>query len=213
MPQIKNAEIWFAKVDPKRPNRKFNKKNPTWEVQLRTRDKAQKKEWQEMKLPVKTIDPDDDSGVYYRVNLRKKTIKADGEPASPVEVVYGDMKPADPATIGNGSIANIRIYQYDYENEDGQKGVASVLMGIQLRKHVRYTPKAYDDEFTETETEIIEAEDEEDETSSEAGDDSDGTDDGDGEVPADADEDGDEEAPAPKKTPSLKKPAPKDKFD
>ena len=33
---LKNCELWFAKLDPKRPNRKFNPENPTWEIQLRT---------------------------------------------------------------------------------------------------------------------------------------------------------------------------------
>ena len=194
MPLFKDVEFWFAKVDPARPSTKFNKKNPTWEVQLRTTDRAQRKEWIEGGLRVKDIVPDD-GDPYFRVNLRKRTIKADGEKADPVEVVYGNMKPVDPKTIGNKSRGNVRVFQYDYENEDGVKGVANVLMGIQLTKHIMYTPPPRDDEFGEDETEIIdeppEDEEEAEETSSES----------DEEV---------EETPK-KKTPTV--PKKKDKFD
>jgi hypothetical protein len=205
MPQIKNAEIWYAKVDPKRPNRKFNKKNPTWEIQIRTTDKNVKKRWDEMHLPVKRIVPEDDDGnptgdPYWRVNLRKRTIKSDGEAAAPVEVCYGDMSPVDPGTIGNGSLGNVRIYQYEFDN-DGEKGIASVLMGIQLTKHIRYTPKNRDDDFEETETEIVE--EEESEENVEEGGEEDTT----GEQPSDEEtaEEVEEKAPAKKPTPSLKK--------
>jgi hypothetical protein len=211
MPLIKNAELWFAKVDPDRPNRKFNKKNPTWEVQLRTKDKAQKKEWEAQGLSVKTIDPDDDSGIYYRVNLRKRTIKADGEPSSPVEVIYGNKKPCDPTTIGNGSIGNVRIYQYPFENEAGEKGTASVLMGIQLTKHIMYTPKARDDDFEEEETEIIEEEEsEDDESSPEAAPDEEESGE---EAEGEAEEEAEVEEKPKAKAPSIKKPVAKDKFD
>jgi hypothetical protein len=205
MPLIKNAELWFAKVDPDRPNRKFNKKNPTWEVQLRTRDKAQKKEWENMGLSVKTIDPDDDTGIYYRVNLKKRTIKADGEASGPVEVIYGNKKPADPKSIGNGSIANVRIYQYDYDDEEsGKKGTASVLMGIQLVKHIMYTPKERDDDFEEVETEIVDEPEAEEETL-----DPDSGDAADEDEQPETEEEADEK-PKPK-APSPKKPA--GKFD
>jgi hypothetical protein len=155
---IKNAEIWYAKLNPKRPNRNLNKDAPTWEVQIRTKDKAVKKMWQEMNLNVTLVEPDDDSGVYYRVNLKKKSVKKDGEPAKPVELVDGRLKPIDPDTIGNGSIANVRVFQHDYEFQ-GKKGIASVLMAVQLVKHIVYVPKEGDGErFEETDTETIEPE-------------------------------------------------------
>jgi len=53
MPIINNASIWFAKLDPKRPNNKFNKTNPTWECQIRTESKEVKKE--EKKKPQMTL--------------------------------------------------------------------------------------------------------------------------------------------------------------
>ena len=151
---LKDCEIWFAKVDPKRPNSKFNKKNPTWECQIRTTDKAVKKYWEELQLPVKAVVPDE-GAPYFRVNLRKKSIKEDGEPASPIKVVNGSLDAVDPNSIGNGSIGNLRIFQYEYPKEGGGKGTASVLMGIQITKHILYKAKPRDDDFGMEDTEVI----------------------------------------------------------
>jgi len=152
---IKNVELYFCKVNPKRPNAKYNKKNPTWECQIRTTSKDQKKEWEALNLSVKAIVPDDDSAPYYRVNLRKKSIKEDETAASPVKVVNGALQEIDPDTIGNGSIGNVRVFQYEYPREGGGRGIASVLMGIQVTKHIVYTPKPRDDDFAETDTETV----------------------------------------------------------
>ena len=155
MPVIKAVEIWYPKLDPERPNARYNKKNPTWELQLRTIDKVVKKMWEdELNLNVKAIIPDEGAS-YFRVNLKKRTIKADGTNAAPVDVVNGAKEQVDPKSIGNGSIANVRIYQYEYPKEDGTKGIASILMGVQLIKHIVYVPKPFDDDFEEEETEVI----------------------------------------------------------
>jgi len=161
MPIINNASIWFAKLDPKRPNNKFNKTNPTWECQIRTESKDVKKEWEAMHLPVKAIVPDE-GPPYFRVNLRKKSIKVDKEPASPVRVVNGALEEIDPNTIGNGSVGNIRIFQYDYVKKDGTPGVVSVLMGVQITKHLVYKAKPRGDEFESTETETVDPPEDED---------------------------------------------------
>ena len=141
---IKNAELWFAKLNPSRPNATFNKENPTWEVQIRTRDKAQAKSWKEMNL--KVTPGEDDDGVFYKANLKKKSKKRDGEPQAPVKVVSGDLEELDPNIIGNGSVANVRIFQYDYE-VGGRKGVASMLMAVQVTTLNEYRPKPREDEF------------------------------------------------------------------
>lgn len=154
MPVLNNCELFHARLNPKRPNDKFNKKNPTWEIQIRTGDKAVKKQWEEMELPVKAIVPDE-GDPYFRVNLRKKSFKEDGEKSSPVSVVDGKLEAVDPDTIGNGSIGNVRIHQYTFKREDGSSGKASVLMAVQLTKHIVYTRKPYDDAFAETETEVV----------------------------------------------------------
>jgi hypothetical protein len=154
---IKQAELHYVKCDPKRPNAKFNKKNPTWECQIRTTEKGVAKAWEEMNLPVKAVIPDE-GPAYWRVNLRKKSIKeADGEKSNPVEVLDGHKKPLDPNTIGHGSVGNVRVYQYEYKKEGGGKGVTSVLMGIQVTKLLEYEPTARDDEFEEAEMEVVKA--------------------------------------------------------
>ncbi len=155
---IKDCELWFVKADPKRPSNKFNKENPTWETQIRTTSKEVKKYWESLGLAAKAVVPDE-GAPYFRVNLRKKSIKNDGERASPVKVVNGHLEDIDPNTIGNGSIGHVRIFQYEYEKATGGKGIANVLMGIQVTKHIVYTAKARDDDFGMTDSETINPED------------------------------------------------------
>ena len=155
---LRKCSLFFAKLDPKRPNAKYNKANPTWELQIRTTDSAQKKEWEGHGLKVKAVLPDDGSAPYWFVNLRKKSIKVkDNEPAGPVDVKDGELNDIDPNSIGNGSVGNVRIFQYEYESGD-TSGKASVLMGVQVTTHIVYTPKPrdHDDEFTaDGPTEVI----------------------------------------------------------
>ena len=159
MPILKDCEIHYLKADPDRPNRKYDKENPTWEVQLRTRDKVQKAEWKALDLPVKDVIPEDGSPAYTKVSLRKRTIKKDKTEASPVEVVDGKKKPVDPNTVGNGSMANVRIFQYEFPKKGGGTGTASVLMGLQITKHIKYVPKPREDDFDDDEeTEVVEPE-------------------------------------------------------
>jgi len=148
---IKNVELWYPRLDPKRPNNKFNKERPTWEVQIRTTDKKVKAEWTKLNLQPKTVD-DDDKGIYYSVTLRKKSKKADGSENEPVRVVNGSLEAIDPRSIGNGSVGNVRVFQYEY-GED--KKIANMLMSIQITKLKEYVPKAAEDEFEMTETEVI----------------------------------------------------------
>jgi len=135
---ISNAELFFAKLDPASPNASFNRDNPTWEVQIRTRDKATAKGWKDMNLRVQP--KEDDDGIYYAANLKKKSKKRDGSDMAPVNVVAGDLSPIDPKTLGNGSIGNLSVYQYEY-NVNGSKGIASMLMGVQITTLNEYTPR------------------------------------------------------------------------
>jgi len=154
---ILNAEMHFCRVNPKFPN-KYDPENPTWEVQIRTTDKAVKKEWETLGLPVKAIVPDDDQPPYFRAMLRRKSKKKDGTDNTPVEVVDGECNPLDPSVIGNGSIANIRIWQYEYpdKTKPGQMKKASILSAIQVTTLVEstYVPKERE-EFTPTKTNVV----------------------------------------------------------
>lgn len=148
---LKNVELWFAKLDPKRPNNRFDSAKPTWEVQIRTRSKTQAKEWKDLKINVK---PDeDDDGVFYKATLKKKSKKRDGEPQAPVNVVTGSLEELDPNLIGNGSKGNVRLFQYDYEIA-GRKGVASMLMAVQVTELNEFRPKPREDDFEMAEMKV-----------------------------------------------------------
>lgn len=180
---INNAEIWFCKLDPKRPNAAFNKKAPTWELQIRTTDPEYKKYLDGLNLNTKLIIHKDgekegepvlteDGKKQWRVNLKKPSKKSDGTPAAPVKVVNGSLEDIDPNTIGNGSIANVRVFQYEYskEGKGGKKeeGIASMLMAVQLKKHIVYHPKPREDDFEMTETETVQPPDPEEDDESDS---------------------------------------------
>ena len=197
MALLKNCELHYIKCDPKRPNASFNKKNPTWEAQIRTTDLEQKKEWDALGLKPKLLvgkEGEENEGEpiltadgkkQWRVNLKKKSITKDGTAASPVKIVNGSLEDIDPNSVGNGSTGNVRIYQYEFDQEGKkEKGVASVLMAIQLKRHVVYIPKVRDDEFEMEDTETINP------------------------APQDGDDDGDG-APAAPSAPKVSSPAPK----
>jgi hypothetical protein len=159
---LNNVKLYFVKCDPKRPNAFYNKENPTWEVQIRTHDRVQAKEWESQGIPLKVVIPDpekDDAetvkaGPYWKTVLRKRSKKKDDDgnltiANGPVEVMDGHLNDIDPNTIGNGSIGNLRIFQYDYPKGEGT-GTATVLMGIQVTTHKLYTPTR--ETFGQTET-------------------------------------------------------------
>jgi hypothetical protein len=147
---LNNCAIFYAHLDPNRPNTKFSKKSPTWDIQIRTTSKEQRKEWIAAGLRVKDVIPDGDEPPYFSATLRKKCVKADLSPGEPPELVDAELNPIDPRTIGNGSIGNVRIFQYEFSGTNEQtgepiSGLASVLMGVQLIEHVVYTPKPRDE--------------------------------------------------------------------
>jgi len=166
---IENVEIHYIKLDPTRPNGRFDPENPTWEIQIRTRDPQVAQQWRELNLSVKDIIPTvANVAPYHRVNLKKKSKKRsktnnnpDGsfimEPSQPVTVVNGHLQSIDPNTIGNGSMANVRVFMREYRKDgESHASFTPVLMSLQLVKHLMYTPK-FDpaDEFAMAETEVV----------------------------------------------------------
>jgi hypothetical protein len=148
---LSNVELFFAKLDPANPNSRFDKENPTWEVQIRTKDKAVAKFWKENNL---RVTPDEnEEGVFYRANLKKKSKKRDGSDMAPVNVVAGDLSPIDPSTIGNKSIGNLSLFQYEY-NVSGKEGIASMLMGVQITTLNEYKPAPKQGGFAPTEFKV-----------------------------------------------------------
>jgi hypothetical protein len=157
MTVVNNAELWFARLDPKYPNDKFNKDNPTWEVQIRTKDRKVAKLWKDEYSLKTTQELDADDKPYWKSNLKRRSKKANGEALSPVEVVDGDLNPVDPRTIGNGSIGNVSLFQYESKSEAAKGKIISMLKKIQLTKHIVYDPPKKD-EFAKTKTEVVKAE-------------------------------------------------------
>lgn len=165
MALLSNVEISFVRCDPKFPNAKMDKKNPKWECRISTTDPAQREEWLAKGVKAKLVvekegSPNEgepilkDGKRQWSTVLSKRSKKSSGEAQSPVEVVDGNKEPVDPNTIANGSIANLRLYQYDYEKADGTPAKANVLMGIQLVRHIvrKVTPR---EEFGVVDTEVI----------------------------------------------------------
>lgn len=168
---MRNVELYFVKCDPQNPNARLNKENPTWEVQCRTSDPAQRDEWAAIgiraKLMVHKENAKNEAGEdisgepvlnengkkQWKINLKKRSLDKKKQPAQPVKVVNGALDPIDPNSIGNGSIGNIKIFQYEYTKADGTNGLAPVLMEIQITKHIVYKRKpgeSFDQETTET---------------------------------------------------------------
>ena len=151
---LNNAELYYVQMDPKRPAKAKDKNKPDyWVCQVRTTDKEVKKAWQEANINATAVVPDEGEP-YYKVSFKRNTINAKGEEAECPEIVNGNLDTVDPTTIGNGSIGNIRLFQHKYEAGDGfAAGISSVLMGLQLTKHIIYVKDK--EEFSKTETEVI----------------------------------------------------------
>lgn len=158
---LKNVKVNWVKLDPERPV--LNKMDPMkpkkqWEVQIETEDKVVRKEWIDLGLKVKTVreDPSDDESkiLKYTANLRKMATK-DDKPAPPVQVVDAKGNDFDPNMVGNGSIANIRLFQSSYE-ADGIQKTRNTLMGLQMVKVLKYISKPMENfDDLDTETEVI----------------------------------------------------------
>ncbi len=150
---LKNVAVYFARLRPDFPN-KYNADEPAWTLEIRTTDKAVRKLWMDSKIRVTTVDPDD-GALYYKATLRRKTIGKGGKALEPVKVVNGHGVDIDPGSIGNGSICNIRIYQYDSVNpKSGEAVRVSMLCAVQVVKHIIYSAPPRED-FDETDYEVI----------------------------------------------------------
>lgn len=160
---LKNCELWWVKCDPANPDRKFEKKG-MWTVQLRTTDPTQRKQWRELglktKLQTKRNEEDEDVPVLtpegkkqWQVILQKRCFNAKGQETEPVKVVDGQLNDIDPRTVGNGSVGNVRIFQYPSKKNEGE--MVSMLMAIQVTKLKVYEPRSAEDSFDFEETEII----------------------------------------------------------
>ncbi len=131
---IRNAELFWAKLD--QPVNPFNAPQPHWELQIRTRDKAEAKVWRDTHGMNATL-KEDNEGSFYQVNLKRKAFSRDGDPRDPVKVVDAQLMPLDGAILGNGSIGNVQVDTYTYKM-NGQEGTGFSLKAVQVTRLVEY---------------------------------------------------------------------------
>jgi len=116
-----------------------------WELQMATTDKAVADEWTSNHFNVKPVldaDKNPVSPAKYSVNLKRKAMKADNNPNTPVRVVDSSKQELSTdarASIGNGSVGNVMIYQYAYDAM-GNKGIANSLTAVQVTDLKEYNP-------------------------------------------------------------------------
>jgi hypothetical protein len=130
---IRNATFFWAKLD--QPVNPFNAPQPHWELQIRTRDKAEAKGWKDQGMNA-TLKEDND-GTFYQVNLKRKAFTNKGDPRDPVKVVDGQLMPVDGSTLGNGSEGHVQIDTYNY-TMNGVDGIGFSLKAVQVTKLVEY---------------------------------------------------------------------------
>jgi hypothetical protein len=150
---LKNIEIHWPQLD--KPESKYNPQNPRWTMQCRTYDKALSKQVKAMGVKVEAEELPDGTE-YWRFSLGKNTVsKTTGNKNPPVEVLDGNLQPIPSKSIGNGSIANVRVLEWEDKNKAGVSAGA-ILMAVQITKLIPYVAKGIDKEsFEVTETEIV----------------------------------------------------------
>ncbi len=103
-----------------------------FEVQAATTDAAKAQELRDNHFNVKEKD-----GVFT-VSLKRNAKKRDGSDNGKVRVVDGNKAPIENTmNIGNGSVGNIIVWQYPYD-QMGRKGVSGSLTAIQITDLVEY---------------------------------------------------------------------------
>jgi len=136
--KISDVTINYPKLE--RPVNPFGTEQ--YELQIATADEAKVQELEANYINFRRKDGKlvkDDKGMFT-ANLKRKANRADGTPNGKVRVVKADLTPMESlTTIGNGSVANVIVFQYPYDTA-GRKGVGSSLTAIQITDHVVYSP-------------------------------------------------------------------------
>ncbi len=127
--RIDNVQLNWAKLD--KPVSPFG--TPQWEVQAVITDKKLANALMKEHFNVKEKDGS------FIIPLKRKALKKDGSPNNPPQVVDAKLKPLDPNVIGNGSIGNVMVYQYEYDMM-GRQGVGTMLSGVQVTHLEVYNP-------------------------------------------------------------------------
>lgn len=153
---------WF-KLSEQYPAPAFGDSGPKWEFIGVAKNKAQADEWKALNIRVKAAEVD--GRIEYTAKFQKaclKRLKAGQdvqEKNKAPKVVNGSLKEIDPQTLANGSVVNIEIFQHPFEVKSDKpggptkKGISTILMSVQVVKHVVYVAKPREGfDMTETET-------------------------------------------------------------
>jgi len=145
--KILDVTINYPKLD--KPVNPFGAEQ--YELQIATADETKVQELEENYIKfrrkdgklVKTMQKDkngNEIGEMFTAGLKRKAHKANGESNGKVRVVNSDLSEMEEVTtIGNGSKANVIVFQYPYDTA-GRKGVASSLTAIQITDLVVFSP-------------------------------------------------------------------------
>lgn len=127
---IKNVKLFWARLD--EPTAPFG--TPLYDVQLRG-TKPQRKTMQSLGLKMRMED-----GVEV-TNVTRKATNAKGDSIT-IPVVDKELNPVDPKAIGNGTVANVKLFTYPYKTSDGREGEKTILMAIQVVDLVEFDATA-----------------------------------------------------------------------
>jgi len=130
---VKDVELHWAKLET--PVDPFKTGERLWEVQIRTADEEVAKKWaKEYYINAKK----DDEG-FWKANVKRKELNGKGETNKAPDVLGRSNQPISASNIGNGSIGDLKLFQYPYDVA-GRKGVASMLSAVRITDLKEYAP-------------------------------------------------------------------------
>ena len=130
---LKDVELHWAKLET--PVDPFKTGERLWEVQIRTADEEVAKKWaKEYYINAKK----DDEG-FWKANVKRKELNGKGETNKAPDVLGRSNQPISASNIGNGSIGDLKLFQYPYDVA-GRKGVASMLSAVRITDLKEYAP-------------------------------------------------------------------------
>jgi hypothetical protein len=132
---VKDVELHWAKLDA--PVDPFKTGEKVWEVQIRTDDENVAKSWAKDYF----INAKKDDEGHWKANIKRKELNRKGESNQPPVVLGRDNQPMPSGNIGNGSIGDLKLFQYPYDVA-GRKGVSSMLSAVRVTNLKEYTPSS-----------------------------------------------------------------------
>lgn len=137
---IRGTAYW-AKVVGK-PVKAYNPGEFEWTIDVAI-DEATRKALAKAGLGDRVKNKGDDRGDF--IQFKRKSVKADGEPAKPIAIVDSKGQPWDDKTlIGNGSIVNVKFIINEITMQNGRKILKPNILKMQVWEHVPYESKGDD---------------------------------------------------------------------